>query len=96
MASRPYAVVTGTADAQNEWTDVGVFKGHFNISISGISGDTVTLQRAFDDVPTWKDVASYTADAEDVHYEPETNVQYRLGVKTGDYSAGTVLLRLSQ
>ena len=93
--ARALAVAANVA-AQNTFTSSASMYGHFNVSVSGISGDTVTLQRSFDGGQNWLDVASYDADAEDVHFEPEAAVLYRIGVKTGDYSAGTINLRLSQ
>lgn len=95
MASRPYALVTASLTAQNTFSDAGQFKGHFNVSVSGTNGHTTHLQRSFDG-STWLDVTSYTADAEDVHFEPETGVVYRIGVKTGNFGTGTLSLRLSQ
>jgi hypothetical protein len=42
------------------------------------------------------DVASYTANIEDRGTEAETGVLYRVGVKTGNYTSGTVVARISQ
>lgn len=85
-----------TLSAQNTFTDwLDVYPGSANLSISGISGDTVTLQRSFDGGTTIFDVTTFAADAERVFDEPE-GAKYRLGIKTGDYSAGTVICRLGQ
>lgn len=80
-------------DTYTEWISVHKM---FNVSISGISGDAVYLQKTFDGGTTIKDVASFTADLEAQWEEPEWGVQYRLGVKTGGYGAGTILCRISQ
>lgn len=102
--------VTYTITAQNKFTgDVksggtpqastgtaGIrLRNDYNISVSGISGDTVWLQRSFDAGVTWYDIESYTADTQKRGFEPEGDVLYRLGVKTGGYSAGTIIARLS-
>ena len=87
--------VSKTISAQNTYSDEISVRGPFNVSISGISGDTVHLQRSFDSGTLWKDVQAYTADKEDAGEELEAGVIYRIGVKTGNYSAGTILARIS-
>ena len=87
--------VDATLIAQNTFTDEIEVHGPYNVSISGISGDTVTLQRSFDQGTLWKDVESYTSDAEDSGEETERGALYRLGVKTDNFSAGTILARIS-
>jgi hypothetical protein len=69
---------------------------YFNLSLSGTWVATVFIQRSYDNGNTWMDVKSYTSNAEDTGYEPETGVCYRFGVKTGGYTSGTVVGRLSQ
>lgn len=90
-------VVSATLVAENTFTDSIKVRGWhgFNVSISGIAGDTVTLQRSYDDGVLWKDVESYEADYEDYGFEVERGTLWRIGIKTGDYSAGTVLVRIS-
>lgn len=97
--------VTATATAQNTFTNeirvTGVDAGRvFSITITGLSGSgsTVTLQRSLDseDGP-WSDVASYTTD-QAITYDDSLDNQiawYRIGVKTGDYAAGTVVMTLT-
>ncbi len=87
--------VSKTITAQNTFSDPLVVRKKFNFSVSGISGDTVWIQRSFDSGLTWKDVKSYAADQEDTGEETETGILYRFGVKTGGYSAGTIIGRLS-
>ena len=81
--------------AQNTYSDAMAVHGKFNVSISGISGDTVHVQRSIDGGTLWKDVKSYTADKEESGEEVEHGWIYRIGVKTGGYSAGTILARIS-
>lgn len=87
--------VTATLVAENTWTDWIAIKGKFNVSISGISGDTVRVERSIDGGTTKKTVKEYTADKEESGEEVEHGWIYRIGVKTGGYSTGTVLARLS-
>ena len=87
--------VEATLVAENTFTDEIAIHDNLNYSVQGINGDTVTLQRSYDDGVIWKDVVSVTEDTEGVYYETEMGVIYRLGIKTGGYSAGTVLARIS-
>jgi len=88
--------VSKTIGAQNIFSDSIELIGKFNVSISGIVGDTVVVQRSFDNGTLWKDRESYTSDDEVVLEEPERGVLHRIGVKTGGYGTGTILARLSQ
>ena len=87
--------VSKTITAENTYSDEMPIHGKFNVSISGISGDTVHVQRSIDDGTVWKDVKSYTADKEESGEEVERGWIYRIGVKTSNYSTGTILARLS-
>ena len=87
---------TVSLSAQNTFTDPLPLFGDFNLSLSGTWVGTVTLQRTFDEGTTWLDVADYTANIEDRGFEPESGVQYRAGFKTGEYTSGTAVVRLSQ
>lgn len=88
--------VTASIAAQNTFSAAVPILGEFNFSLSGTWVATVFIQRSFDNGVTWLDVASYTANIEDVGNEPEIGVLYRFGVKTGGYTSGTVVGRLSQ
>jgi len=93
-----------TATAQNTFTNAievtGVDAGRaFSVTLTGLSGtgSTVTLQRSLiSDTGTWSDVATYTADTA-VPYDDTLDNQiawYRIGVKTGGYVAGTIVMSL--
>ena len=69
-------------------------RGHFNYSLSGTWVGTVHLQRSFDKGTTWLDVDSHTANVETYGVEPGENVQYRFGVKAGNYTSGSVVGRI--
>ena len=81
---------------ENQFTDPAEIIGYFNVSISGTWDATITAQRSFDFGSTWFDVKEWTDNIQEYGFEPERDVQYRIGVKTGDYSSGTPVLRLSQ
>ena len=87
-------IASKTITAQNSFTDSVQITGWFNISVSGTFGATVTAQRSPDNV-NWFDVDSWTAPVEEVGMEPEV-LWYRVGVKTGDFTSGSVVVRLGQ
>lgn len=88
MATLASASIT----AQNTFTTPIQLHEWFNVSISGSFVATVTAQRSIDAI-TWNDVDSWTAPSEDTGFEPEF-LWYRFGVKTGDYTSGTVVIRV--
>lgn len=87
---------TRSITAENLFTDAAELTGYFNISISGTWVGTVTAQRSFDDGSTWYDVATWTANTQEYGLEPERGVQYRVGIKTGEFTSGQADVRLSQ
>lgn len=68
----------------------------FTVSISGTWSATVTLQRSVDDA-TWVDVQTYTGNTTVTFSDGLDNVEYyyRIGVKTGAFTSGTVNLGLT-
>lgn len=90
------AVVTRNIDGENLYTDSVRLNGFFNISLSGSWVATVTVQRSFDKGSTWHDVETFTENTEEYGFEPEYGTFYRLGVKTNDYTNGTIVGRLSR
>ena len=97
--------VTKEISAENTFTD-GIFPegfiqgfktGHLNLSVAGTGWSaTVTLQRSFDRGENWHDVESYTENEQAQIEDRGTDVMYRIGVKTGDYTSGTVDVMLSR
>jgi len=83
--------ITG-ADQQSAWVPI---RGKFNLSISGTWTATIYIQRSFDGGSTALDVESFTSNVEKIGEEPET-VLYRANCKTGDYTSGTAIVRISQ
>jgi len=87
---------TRSITAENLFTDAAEIVGHFNVSISGTWVGTVTAQRSFDGGSTWFDVNTWTENTQEYGFECEREVQYRLGIKAGEYSNGQADVRLSQ
>jgi len=83
-----------TISAQNQWTDpISLGKGGYaTLSINSLSDSTVTLQRKIDGT-NWRDVDTWTADAEEDYYASESQ-DIRLGVATGDYGTDSPVLRV--
>lgn len=92
--------------AENTFTGpVKVSKGKFVIAASGLTGtsSTVTAQYCTDDdetvltgTPSWKDAdpqytTNFIREGSD-----NAGMWWRLGVKTGDYSSGTIICEILQ
>ena len=88
------ANVTKSIGAQNTFTDKIRLNADFNVSISGTWAGTVTLQRSFNG-GAFVDVETFTANAEQTGKEVEGGIDYRIGIKTGEYTSGTAEVRLS-
>lgn len=86
---------TRSITAENQFCDPAEIIGYFNVSISGTWVGKVTAQRSFDLGSTWFDVETWTANTQEYGFEPERVVQYRVGIKTGEYTSGTAVVRLS-
>ncbi len=81
--------------AQATFTDPAVFGGSFGLRVRGTWSATVTLQRSDDGGTTYDDVESWTANVVRIVDEPlRGGATYRLGVKSGDFTSGTVQVRL--
>ena len=92
----PLKRAIATLTAQNTFTDWAKIRGLADISISGVSDSTVTVQRSFDGGATIKDVESFTASVEKVLEVSQQGVSYRVGIKTGNYGTDTVVCEVSQ
>lgn len=100
-------LVNASITAQNTFTNsirvTGVSTARtFAIVITGLTatGSTVLLQRSFDDGASWLNVGgiySWTADVTTSYMDTLDNqiVLYRIGVPTGSYAGGTILVSLS-
>lgn len=87
-------LTTKTISAQNTFSDAVLTEGYFNLSVSGTFVATVTVQRSWD-VSTWYDVDTFTAPTQEVGFDPEFTY-YRAGVKTGEYTSGSVVIRFGE
>lgn len=87
-------LVTASISAQNTFSNPVRFGGDFNVSIQGTFSATVFVQRSYDN-SSWYDVESFTTATEQIGYEPEY-IWYRIGVKTGGYTSGTIDVRIGQ
>ena len=97
--------VTASITAQNTFTNAIEVDGVdaqrvFTLTITGLTGtgSTVTLQRSLESsTGSWTDYASYTADQSTTIDDAldNQNIWYRIGVKTGNYVAGTIVPTLT-
>ena len=85
-----------TLTAQNTFTPWVEIRGHADVSISGVTDSTVTVQRTFDDAATVKDIESFTGPVEKQLDGSIQGAKYRIGIKTGNYGSDTVLCEISQ
>lgn len=84
--------VTASLSAQNTFSEVLNLAGYFDLSISGTFVATITVQRSFDNV-NWFDVDTFNAPIETYGFNP-SQCYYRVGVKTGNYTSGTIVVSL--
>ena len=96
VLDRDIGLVEKAVTAENTFSDGLYTEGAFNLSISGTFSATVTVQRSFDQGSTWRDVDTFTAPIETYGNDPEPVVVYRAGVKTGDFTSGTVNIRIGR
>jgi len=85
-----------TIEAENTFTDWKLFTNNrsVDVSVSGVSDSTVTLQRKFSKYSSEiLDVNYWYAD-EETYFNVATTAYYRIGIKTGDYGTDTVKVRL--
>jgi hypothetical protein len=96
-----FGLATATINAQNTFTDpIGFAPGtYFLISVQGTFVATVTLQKSYDKGVNWVDQipdGTFTSPTEKICLSVDDSVLWRIGVKTGNYTSGTVAARLSQ
>jgi hypothetical protein len=93
--------VSQSVTAENTFTDAITVEGSgnrriFTIVVSGTWVATVTLQRSFDFGVTWEDVSTKTNGTTTLDdLLDNQDIQYRIGVKTGDFTSGTVAVSLN-
>lgn len=91
--SNPRYKISETISAQNTFTNPVEILGPFTIEISGGTSSTVHIQRRIGDSGSWSDltdangtVLTWTSDAVFNLQENTRGVQYRGGIKTGNYT----------
>jgi len=89
--------VDAALSAQNTFSDpilvTGTSTGRaLSIAITGTWTATVTLQRSIGAIGSWVDVESYTVNTTKTFNDgfDNSDIFYRVGIKTGDYTSGTV------
>ena len=93
--------VSASITAQNTFTDAITVEGSgnrriFTITVSGTWVATVRLQRSFDLGATWEDVDTRTNSSTTLDDTLDNqDIQYRIGVKTGEFTSGTVEVSLN-
>lgn len=85
---------TASVTAENTFTSLQKFAGVFPLRIRGTWVATVTLQRSDDGGTTWDDITDWTANTVVEVKEPSGGADWRVGVKSGDFTSGTVELQL--
>jgi hypothetical protein len=95
--------VEATISAEDSWTDAirvaSVGQGrefHFIVTRSGFSG-VVTLQRSVGSESDWVDVKTFTIGDKDEDFDDNFDnvlIFYRIGIKAGNYTSGSVFVSL--
>lgn len=80
--------ITTRTWVDNRRMDYGVL----SISVSGTFVATWFIQRSLDNGSTWKDVISYTDSQEKTVIDYVYGHLYRVGVKTGGFTSGTLTI----
>lgn len=97
--------VEATLSAQNTFTDAVTLQDDFTMEIEGAFVGTITCQRRKDAASAWFDVTKDDAGTAKTFTGPgqwsgfESNdqgAQYRAGFKTGNYTSGSPVVRLTQ
>lgn len=89
---------TAWTSQQNVYSTWALMRNRYNLSLrfSSTANLTVTVQRRFSTGGATLDVDNFTASVEQTGIEPEDDVYYRWGIKTGNYTAGGCSGRISQ
>lgn len=88
--------VTASVTAENSFTEwLDVWPGHVDVGISGTWVGTVTVQRKLNSSDTVLDVDTFTSNFQG-YFTVGSGQAVRVGVKTGDYTSGTVVITVCQ
>jgi hypothetical protein len=104
-AENTFTTITNNT-TQNSTGTIGLpLYGSFLINLQGTWVANVYIQRSSDGGTTWYDVTTGKASAtalimtnngERIVCEPARGVIYRVGIKTGGYTSGTVVISIEQ
>ena len=96
VGQRVQVNVTAEDQFSSEIRVTGVNRPFF-VELAGTWTATVTLQRSIGAPGSWTDVTTYTTNGNNTYNDGLDNqvVYYRVGVKTGDFTSGTVELALN-
>jgi hypothetical protein len=90
-----------TITGENVFTDPFNLNGFFNVSIQGTFVATVSLMRSFDNGDNWETVSTWTEPVSTSGFEPmkpfvkaNQSLLYKLGVATGDFTSGSITVKL--
>jgi hypothetical protein len=84
--------ITGSFEGLGQSAPVLVSETAINVSVWSAAGNTLVLERSFDDGTNWRTVSDITEDVEHTYGEPEDNVLYR--VRVTEYVSGTISYRI--
>ena len=104
-AENTFTTITNNTTQDSSGTEGLTLYGSFLINLQGTWVANVYIQRSSDGGTTWYDVTTGTASATAlvmtnngprVVLEPARGVIYRVGIKTGGYTSGTVIINIEQ
>lgn len=87
--------VTATCNNNNVYCNNIEIGGWFNVSIRGTFNGTLSLERCMNGQNNFGTVATYNNATEVYVFEPEGQVNYRLGFNNNGYTSGNATVRLS-
>lgn len=100
--THPGQTESASISAQNTFTDPILISGsgtfrEMTVVITGTWSATVTVQRSFGTPGSWVDWKNYTTNQNVVLDDTldGSDIYYRIGIKTGNYSSGTAVVEIS-
>lgn len=93
-------LVQASISGDDEWTDpievVGIGgQRSFQYALTGTYVGTVTLQYSVEAPGSWVDVANHTGSGSYADGQDNQIIFYRIGIKAGNYTSGTLMAQLS-
>jgi len=92
------AIIDAAPGASGYWSDAVNASAHhvgkIYYSVVGIFNATITLQFKLVNDPTWTDYGDEITDTDRQIIEDYSNTQWRIGVKSGNFTSGAVRVRI--